>query len=362
MAALSREGLTAIFGLRILCVAIMVCVIRLGGIEPKACQSAGVEKLSPNRLPPTVAEPERQAPEKFLVWSGGWNWLLGPDGEEKECLHSITAGTAAISPNERWVAYCEYTPTSPDGKRNGRLVIESRVNRETWKAVSLNWSTPTSRVLPLWSSDSRRILICEQANFENRPGESMYRMYDIDSASVTTVRLPGQWSPSDWSSDCKRVLTGLRTEKGNIGVAWVHIDGTGTPEFLTSDQEMAHGARLSPDNRRILCKIGSPSPKNQVSRVRLYVIDLITKKRTEIDKLGHTDSYCWSSDGSKVAYTWQMPLRQPEEVVERKAYLITCDLDGGNRKTITMRKYEVPANSSFRKFPISFFEVFAWWR
>jgi Tol biopolymer transport system component len=103
-------------------------------------------------------------------------------------------------------------------------------------------------------------------------------------------------------------------------------------------------------------------PKNEASRTRLYVIDLITKKRTVIDKLGHTDSYCWSSDGTKVAHTWQMPLRQPEEVVERKAYLITGDPDGNNRTTITMRKYEVPANSQMRKFVFSFFKVMAWWR
>ncbi len=339
----------------------LLCVIRLGDTESKACQLAGAENFTPNRLAPVVAEPERRITEKFMVWSGAY-WLLGPDGEEKECLHSLTGGRAAISPNERWVAYREYTPASPEGKRQGWLVIQSRVNPEARKAVQLNWGSPMSRAVPLWSSDSKRILICEQAGIEDRPGGSLYRMYDMDSASLTTVRLPGEWSPSDWSSDCKRVLTSLRTQKGTIGVAWVHIDGTGTPEFLTSDQEVAHGARLSPDNRRILCQIGSPTSKNEASRERLYVIDLITKRRTVIDKLGHTGSYCWSSDGSKVAYTWQMPLRQPEEVAERKAYLITCDVDGGNRKTITVRKYAVPANSSIRRSAFTFFQVLAWWR
>ena len=48
------------------------------------------------------------------------------------------------------------------------------------------------------------------------------------------------------------------------------------------------------------------------------MIDLPSKKRTMIDRPGYTDSYCWSSDGSKVAYTWQMPLHRPEEVAERE--------------------------------------------
>ena len=351
------------FDLRIPCAVVMVCVLRLGDTVPIACQFAGIDALQSE---PTAvgrrgaAAAERQSLEEFMVWSGGY-WLLEPDGKEKEYLHTIPNGSAAISPNERWVAFCEYTPTSPEGKRQGWLVIQSRVHAEERRVVPLSGTGRPSAV-PLWSSDSKRILICEQAGTHDRSMELSCRIYEMGSESTTKVQLPGEWSPSDWSSDCKRVLTSLRTEKGNIGVAWVRIDGTGTPEFLISDQEVAHGARLSPDNRRILCQIGSQSPKNEASRARLYVIDLATKKRTVIDKLGHTDSYCWSSDGSKVAYTWQMPLRQPEEVAERKAYLITCDPDGNNRKTITMRKYEVPPNSQMRKWVFSFFKVLAWWR
>ena len=103
-------------------------------------------------------------------------------------------------------------------------------------------------------------------------------------------------------------------------------------------------------------------PEDQQFRMRLYVIDLATKQRTMIDKPGHTHGYCWSSDGSRVAYTWQLPIREPEAKVERKTYLITCDPDGSNRKTVTMRSYKVPPNSSGREGVIYFFEVLAWWR
>jgi hypothetical protein len=223
------------FDQRVLRVAVFVCVIGLGDTESKAWQFAGVESFAPSQLPPVVAEPERQIVGKFMVWSGAY-WLLGPDGEEKECVHSITGGKASISPDERWVAYGAYTSGSPDDKRQGWLVIQSRVNPEARKSVPLNWESPMSRAVPLWSSDSKRILIREQAGIDDRPEGS------------------------------------------------------------------------------------------------LYVIDLLTKKRTVIDKPGHTGSYCWSSEGSKVAYAWQMPLRQAEEVVERKAYLITCDLDGGTER------------------------------
>ena len=348
---------------RIPCVAAIACVLRLASISPMACQFAGIDAF---QLEPTVtvrraAEgPQSHTSEKLMVWSRGY-WLLEPDGKEKEYL-TIPNGSAAISPNERWVAFCEYTPTSPERKRQGWLVIQSRVHPEERRVVPLIWGTAGASALSLWSSDSKRILICEQASTDEPSRDLSCRIYEMSSDMTTKVQLPGEWSPSDWSSDCKRVLMSLRTAKGKAGIAWVRIDGTGTPEFLTSGQEVAHGARLSPDNRRILCQIDSQSSTNEAYRTRLYVIDLATKKRTVIDKLGYTDSYCWSSDGSKVAYTWQMPLREPEEVAERKAYLITCDPDGNNRKTITMRKYEVPANSQMRKWVFTFFKVIAWWR
>jgi hypothetical protein len=157
-------------------------------------------------------------------------------------------------------------------------------------------------------------------------------------------------------------LTTLRIDDDAVRVAWVNTDSTGEPEFITSEHEVAYGARLSPDGRRILCMAGPKGPKGERNPMGLHVIDLNTKKRTRIDRPGHTYGYCWSSDGLKVAYTWQMPLRQPSEIVERRTYLITCDPDGNNRKTVTSRKYEVPENSSGRGGVPIFFQVVAWWR
>jgi hypothetical protein len=147
-----------------------------------------------------------------------------------------------------------------------------------------------------------------------------------------------------------------------LRVAWVNTDGTGKPEFITSENEMTHGAKLSPDGRRILCLVGPKSPKGESGRARLCVMDLITKKRTMAGKPGHTYGYCWCSDGLKLAYTWQMPLPRPDEVMERKTYLITCNQDGSDQKTITMRKYDMRRISSGRHLVAIFFWVVAWWK
>jgi Tol biopolymer transport system component len=341
---------------RIKCVAVTVCVVIHGDMLTRTRSFAGHDAV---QAQPTAAG--RPMPERFMVRYHGCA-LLGPDGEEKERLESITNGAGAISQDGLWAAFSQSEPNPPPGERQGRLVIQSRVNPEERRIVPLIWGTSGSSFLPLWSSDSKRILICEQGHNEDGTRGSACRVYDLDSKSLAKLNLPDEWWPSDWSADGKRVLTSLRAENGSVRVALVGIDGTGEPEFLTSDQEVVYGARLSPDNRRILCMVGSRAPKDDGSRTKLHVIDLATKKRTVIDKPGHTHGYCWSSDGSKVAYTWQVPLRQPGEVVERKTYLITCDPDGSNPKTVTMRKYEVPQNSSGRDGVLIFFEVLAWWR
>ncbi len=348
----------------ILGVTVMACALGLGDMglltyRFHAFDAAHTEPTSTARQ--AAAGPDHSLPERFMVTYQGCS-LLGPDGAEKERLESITNGAGAISPDGRWAAFSKSEPNPPPGKQQGQLVIQSRAHPEDQTTVPLIWGTTGSSFLPLWSSDSQRILICEQGFNEDRSRGSAYRVYDLKSKRLTTLKLPDEWWPSDWSADGKRLLTSLRAKDESVRIAWVRIDGTGKPEFLTSDREVAYGARLSPDNRRILCMVRPQANQEEGRRARLCVIDLTTGKRAVIDKPGHTHGYCWSSDGLKVAYTWQMPLRQPDQAAERKTYLITCDSDGSNQKTVTMRRYEVPPNSSGRGSVSYFFEVIAWWR
>lgn len=306
--------------------------------------------------PPSGTQP---LPERFLVRHQGYA-LLGPGGEEAERLESITNGTGAISPDGRWIAFSKYELNQPKGQEHGELVLQSRIRPSDRHVVPLVWGTTGSSLQPLWSSDSRRILICEQGYRDRLPG-SAYRIYDLDAKTLTTLDLPAEWWPSAWSADGKRLLTSLRIKVEGLRIAWVSIAGTGTPEFVTTDQEVAYGAKLSPDGRRILCML-RPKEPDDPRRTRLDVIDLATGKRSVIDKPGHTHGYCWSSDGSRVAYTWQMPLRDPGQNQERRTYLITSDADGRNQKTVTMRQTEIAPNSSGKDSVVIFFEVLAWWR
>ncbi len=143
-------------------------------------------------------------------------------------------------------------------------------------------------------------------------------------------------------------------------MAWLNADGTGKPEFVSPEGEIGYGGRLSPDGRKVLYQGGPEPPKEERAKVRLYVMDLATKKRTAVDEPGETHGYCWSPDGSRIAHTWQRSLDKPEEVAERETLLLTCDLDGRNRKTVTTRKYTLEENSSGRSAVVYFFEVVDW--
>jgi Tol biopolymer transport system component len=308
-----------------------------------------------------AGESDRPLTESFLVTDDGYA-LLGPDGAEIDRLDSITNAAGAISPDGHWVAFSRARPiSSVAGKRQSELVIQSRGRPQERATVLLVWGTTGSSFLPCWSGDSKRILICEQGHNPDGTRGSAYRVYELATKDLIELKLPEGWWPSDWSADGKHLLMNARRDDGTIGVTRANIDGTGKPEFITSADEVASGARLSPDGRRILCMAGPVAPKDERNRLRLSVIDLSTKRRTVVDEPGETHGYCWSSDGSKIAYTWQRSLERPAEVAVRETLLITCDPDGSNRKTVTSRKYEVPESAGRDGITI-FFQVWSWWK
>jgi RNA polymerase sigma factor (sigma-70 family) len=302
--------------------------------------------------PQTAQAPTRAHPDVFFVVDRG-TALLGPDGEEIARLDSISNAAGAISPDGDRVAFSKAGPIND----RSELVIQSRSRPDERVSIPMVYGSTGSSFLPLWSSDGQRILICEEGWNADEVRGSAYRVYDLGTKAATSLKLPDTWWPSDWSLDGKRLLTNLGSPPR---IAWVNIDGTGEPQFITSEEEVAGGAKRSPDGRRILCMAGPKAAKDDRRQVRLSVIDLETKKRTIVDEPGETAGYCWSADGSRIAYTWQRPIEKPAEVPMRETLLITCNRDGGERKTVTSRKYEVPQNSSGPDGMVIFFQVFDW--
>lgn len=286
----------------------------------------------------------------FLVRNHG-TVLLDQRGEEIKRLESKANSTAAFSPDGQLVVF----------PRPGKLAIQSLTRPDEETIVPLQWGTTGSSLGTIWSSDSKRLLICEQG-YHKILGirTSLYRVYDLATKDQVELDVPSNCWVSDWSADGKRLLTTARSLDGNPRVAWVNADGSGELDYVTSEEEVVYGAIWSPDEKSILC-MAAPKPQNgERARARLCVINLSTNHRTIVDKPGETHGYCWSPDGSKIAYTWQQSLDNPAEVEVREAFLITCSADGSDPMTITSRKHGVPPNNSGRNGIVIFFEILDW--
>jgi Tol biopolymer transport system component len=305
---------------------------------------------------PARPESDRAPRGTFLVWEGAKGLgLLAPDGEEKERL-TPRAFMGAFSPDGDWLAVTQLDP----GATQGRLVIQSRSKPIEHARVPLLWGTSGTSCSLVWAPDSKRLLIGEEHSNQNFDRERAFRVWDIPGKGLSDLNLPKEAWVTGWSADGKRLLATYSVADDNVRIAWIKVDGTGEPECITSENEVAYRGQLSPDGGRIICMIGPRAANSDLAKFRLNVIDLATKKRTIVDEEGHTSGHCWSEDGKKIAYTWQPRYEKPAEVSMRETRLITCDADGTNRKTVTSRKYDVPENSSGRNGIIYFFEVRGW--
>lgn len=343
------------------------------------------------------AQSETQDRSAFLVHDKGYA-LLNAAGEEIERLDSKVNAAGALSPDGELVAFA----------RPRTLILQFRGHPEEYATVPLVWGTSGSTLDVIWLSDSRRILIYEQG-WDEGVRKSAHRIYDLVENQVSDLRLPQGYRVSDWTADGKRLLATAKSEDDDLRIVLFNRDGTGDLDYITSNDETAYQARLSPDGTRILCAVGPKQPQDNPRRMRLCVIDLATKQRriidepseahdyrwspdgtrvlcligylqqqdktrrprlavidlatkkqTLIDELGETYGYCWSPDGSRIAYTWQRSLDKPAEVDVRETFLMTCNADGSNRKAVTSRKYQVPENSSGRDGTTIFFTVLDW--
>jgi Tol biopolymer transport system component len=297
--------------------------------------------------------PKHKPLDRFLVGDSSQLVLLGLDGLEKERF-APSATNGALSPDGHWLACLEFETAVGRSK----VVIQPRSGKGDSVTVPGTSVAIGEGCLLVWSADGRRLLISENRAGKSGALEYRHRVYELATRKLTELKLPAGYGATDWSADGKRLLTTARDSEGNPRIAWLNADGIGKPEFLTPDGEFAYGARLSPDGRRMLYQGGVRATANgRRPPVRLYVMDLASRKRVAVDTPGKTNGYCWSPDGTRIAYTWQKSLDRPKEVAERETLLITCDPDGKNRKTVTSRKYRPERPTPY---VVHFFWVVNW--
>ena len=144
----------------------------------------------------------------------------------------------------------------------------------------------------------------------------------------------------------------MKDDKPQLDLALISLDGKTTSK-LTTLHSFSQSARLSPDRTTVLYTDGDPDekpgPDENPARLHLYMLDVKTKVRTRVaavPKAAFVHGGAWSPHGERFVFTWtEVHPRLNKKVmnggdmeVDTRSYLVVCDKDGSNPKTVVTEK------------------------
>ncbi|MBA4068096.1 MAG: hypothetical protein C0501_31225 [Isosphaera sp.] len=300
--------------------------------------------------PKPAGKPLPQGPNRLLLWRDGTHALIDPDGKNEK----KAAGDREKGDRERGAVGARL---SPDGKTFAFLV----------KSKAGEGSPPTLHVRALddkgpgtdlgaecqtfcWSPDGAEFA-CSDFTDTADPWEApkaTHFVLDVKTKEKKPLKLPADHLLTDWSRDGQYFLT-MRVvrdkEKPQMRLYLMNRDGT-EHKALTDEKQFSALGRLSPDGKRVLYRLLTlPKEKDKGQpKQELAVFDIPTGKAAAVGDTplnGEIFGYCWSPDGKRIAYTWrEVHEGKPEDVraKETESFLVVCDPDGKNQKTIASEK------------------------
>jgi RNA polymerase sigma factor (sigma-70 family) len=212
-----------------------------------------------------------------------------------------------------------------------------------------------------WSADGKQLVVLELTQGKDRILRTNW-LYDIATDKKKKLDAEDTDAIRAFSPDGKFFLA-VRSAvvDGNTRSSVIILDATG--KFVRTLIEIPHGSgedRISPDGKNALIRLHvdvyvearlSPDGKNALIRLPVDVKEAEADRKklivTPVDKPkpvtvgevplnAHVTSCCWSPDGKRIAYTWQ-PIFE-KDVPECESFLVICDPDGKNAKTVTSMK------------------------
>jgi RNA polymerase sigma factor (sigma-70 family) len=332
---------------------------------------------APN-LPPNPAfvradAPKPAAPEadpkslpkgsyKLLFFSDGKLVLIDPDG--KNAKRFDEKGRGGYGPLD---AGGPYHPNgaklSPDGKRfaallppanppmTGRIPTLLHVRGLNEKGPGTDLGVECQWFC--WSPDGTEIAYSD-SNAKDGPRDKLsvtHGIVNVKTKEKTPLKLPADHFITDWSRDGKFFLTARYQEKNPSRLYLMNRDGT-EHKAVTDGKDGSGLGRLSPDGRRVLHMEMHVSKDGSKVDYKLIVVDVTTGKATPVEGVplnAHIQGFCWSPDGKTIAYAWrEIHPRDPKDVnmmavralvpIETDSFLVVCDPDGKNQKTIATEK------------------------
>lgn len=278
----------------------------------------------------------------LLMRNDGYT-VLTPEGKE------------LFATSRRKMDYADEGWLSPDGKQVAYLVIgggESRVVVRDLDGGKFATTIDVDAEGLLWAPDGKSLVATCCPTAEDKTKVEHVRI-DLATRTISKLRWPADLVPIDWSADGKSLVVIQEDKDPAIGkIALMTADGKHKTELATYDVRNWGGvARLSPDGTRLLYSDVPPDTKDPHGMTRrLYVLDMVTKKKTEVAEVPLNATVfwcCWSPDGKRIAYTWrqrhdelakkQKPSAE-DVAIETEMFLIVANADGSNAKTIASVK------------------------
>lgn len=205
----------------------------------------------------------------------------------------ISYGRASVSPDGRYLAGSNY--------RGDFYILDIPANKKT-KLFDSEESFVTQ---PVWSADSRRLLLSSLADLRNSNsnGETSYEtlIYSLDTGKSSVFLQGKRIEVHDWSPDGKTVVA--TTPRWESGPPSVFLISTETKEETRLDlggpANVAPQQRItfSPDGKLLLYAMG------ERGRSVLHVRSLDGSLQAQYDEfLGQIEDPMWSDDGRHVLF------------------------------------------------------------
>lgn len=305
---------------------------------------------SPPAARPTGPKPVPKGPNKILFYRDGHLTLIDPDGKNEAKVTDDRAqflpGNGQMSPDGKSVAYLVQAEKSnevlPNRDQRRKLYVKTIGERGPGTDMEIECQ------LFAWSPDSARIAVTDFVyGDDKKQPTTVHHVVDVKTREKKPLKLPENHVITDWSRDGKYFLTtsmvvadGKRTARLHL----MNLDGT-EHKALTDGKQIVMFGRFSPDGTKILHHVMiPPKEKQSVSLRELAVLDVATGKSSPVADVplnGDVQGYCWSPDGKRIAYTWrEIHEGKPEDVAQKEteSFLVVCDPDGKNTKTIASEK------------------------
>ncbi len=301
-----------------------------------------------------VPRPLPKGPNKILIHKNGKFVLLDPDGKNEAVVFEPPPGSpppddARLSPDGTRVALLQpvgKTEDTPPGqsRRWRKLVVRPAGGKGP--VVETEAEAECEAGMLAWSPDGAKLVVCTSADGSAKWPEVTSLLVDAGTGRATALKLPSNHMVTGWLPGDRLLTTSMA---GTNAAPWLRLhvmNLDGTEHKALTDEKGTTGLGVpSPGGARVLC-LDLPLPvwSGRSAPRTLVLLDAATEKRALVDGIplnAELRGFCWSPDGTKIAYTWRQVHDGTQEELSRKeteSHLVVADPDGRNPRTILTEK------------------------